>query len=274
MKIGDKLSSRCIEAAIQDSRFWRRLVYRDQIGSTNDAAKELASQGEPEGALVVAEEQTAGRGRLSRRWIAPARSSLLCSILFRPSLSPQQAHRLTMLCSLAAADAVEEVSGLSVAVKWPNDLVIVSSKAGSASEDWRKLGGILTELEMAGGCVDSVVVGIGLNVNVPPSSLQKLAPDATSILAELGHMADRSTLLIALLDNVQIRYENLRNGLSPCKEWSARLVTLGQRVRLVTSGGTLHGVAEAVDENGALLLRTADGVLHRLLTGDATLSRS
>lgn len=272
MQTTDRLSLPRIEAAIADARFWHQLVYHDRIGSTNDLAKALATEGAPDGTIVVAEEQTAGRGRFSRRWIAPAKTSLLCSILFRPNLSPDQAQRLTMLCSLAAADAVDEVSGLSVEIKWPNDLIIGVSDSERASKTWRKLGGILTEVGVTGARVDHVIVGIGINVNVPPSGLPNLARDATSVLAEVGEEVDRTTLLIALLQNVRVRYEGLRSGHSPSEEWSARLATLGQRVQVTTDRATWDGAAEAVDEDGALLLRTPDGVLHRLLTGDATLS--
>lgn len=273
MQTTDRLSPSRIEAALADRGFWPQLVYRDRVGSTNDLGKELASQGAPDGTIVVAEEQTAGRGRFDRRWIAPARASLLCSILFRPDLSPDQAQRLTMLCSLAAAEAVEEASGLQAAIKWPNDLVVGSSDCRRAPENWRKLGGILTEVGVTGSQVDYAVVGIGINVNVPASSLSDLALDATSLLAEVGEKIDRTTLLIALLEKAAGRYEALRSGQSPREEWAARLATLGRRIQVSTEVGTWAGVAEAVDEDGALLLRTPEGVLLRLLAGDTTLSQ-
>jgi len=266
-----RLISGHTDEVVERSLFWREVVYLDRVGSTNDVAKDLASQGAAEGIVVVADEQTAGRGRMDRRWIAPPESSLLCSILFRPALSPDQANRLTMLCSMAAADAIERVADLSVAIKWPNDLIVISAAERGASQEWRKLAGILTETGMTGDQLAYVVVGIGINVNVPQALLPKLAPGATSLLAETGQTVDRSRLLIALLENVAFRYEQLRNGHSPREEWSARLATLGQWIDVTTSDRTLHGIAEAVDENGALLLRTADGAVHRLLTGDATL---
>jgi BirA family biotin operon repressor/biotin-[acetyl-CoA-carboxylase] ligase len=250
------------------------LIYLEQVSSTNDVAKDLASHGAPAGTVVVAEEQTAGRGRMDRRWIAPPGSSLLCSILFRPDLSPGQAHRLTMLCSMAAADAVEQTTALSVAIKWPNDLVVTSTNAKDEGETWRKLAGILTETGMTGGALEFVVVGIGINVNVPLDALPELAPNATSLLAETGRKVDRSALLAALLESVQFRYEQYESGQSPRGEWAARLATLGRQIKVVTFHGALEGVAESVDEDGALLLRTADGALHRLVTGDVVLSHA
>ena len=261
------LSQERIEEALGPTRLWRQVVYLPAVGSTNDVAKELAARGAPEGAVVVADEQTAGRGRLERRWLAPPGACLLCSLLFRPSLSPSQANWLMMLCSLAAADAVKEIAGLQVSLKWPNDLI-------TQSQNWRKLAGLLTETGMVGERLDFVVVGIGINVNVPPEALPDLAPNAASILAETGREVDRAPLLAVFLSGVEVRYERLRAGESPHQEWAARLATLGRPVEVTTSGEPLTGVAESVDQDGALLLRTPDGALQRLLAGDVTLARS
>lgn len=262
-----------IQELIEGSRFWKEIVRGKEVGSTNDVARELALQGAPEGTAVIAEHQTRGRGRMDRRWVAPPASSLLCSILFRPDLVPHQANRLTMLSSMAAADAVERVARLSVAIKWPNDLVVVSTSERHIRQSWRKLGGILTEMGARGPKLDYVVVGIGINVNIPPAILPQLGPEATSLLAELGREVSRSRLLIAFLQNVERRYRDLQKGQNPRDEWSVRLATLGQHIEVTTGDQTLSGVAEAVDENGALLLRTVNGSVHRLLTGDTTLRR-
>ncbi len=237
--------------------------------STNDVAREMAAQGAPEGTVVTADYQTAGRGRLGRRWLAPPGTSLLCSVLFRPAsdagpLAP--VTDLTMICALAAADAVEATADLPVSLKWPNDLVVVRG------ESWRKLGGLLAETGLSGDRLDFVIVGVGVNVNVPPEVLPDLAPDATSILAETGRMTDREVLLDRFLKGVKGRYERWQTGERPWAEWAARLATLGRPVRVVTGEGEQHGVAEAVDEDGALLLRTPDGNLHRIRTGDVLLA--
>jgi len=271
----DALDSSQIQASLKTRVFGRELVCLPRTGSTNDVARELAAQGAPEGTVVVADEQVAGRGRMGRRWLAPSGTCLLCSILFRPDLLPTQAQRLTELCSLATADAVEQIANLHAAIKWPNDLIISnpeSGVSGSGSWEWRKLGGILTESGVMEERLEFVVVGIGVNVNVEPEVLPSLAPDATSVLAEVGRPADRVALLVALLSGVERRYERLRAGASPHAEWAARLATLGQPVTLTTSDGTLTGVAEAVGEDGALLLRTPDGTLRRFLFGDVTLA--
>jgi len=256
------------------SPFWCEVIRLGQVGSTNDVAKELASRGAPEGTVVIAEEQTAGRGRLNRSWIAPPGTSLLCSILFRPGLPPSQATRLTMLCAMAAADAVEQVSGLPVKVKWPNDLVVEARSANRYSREWRKLAGILTETGLVGDDLVFAIVGIGINVNVSAEIVPRLGSHATSILAETGRESDRSKLLATLLARVEARYKGLKSGENPRQEWSSRLVTLGQSVRISTPTGVLHGVAEAVDDDGALLLRLDDGSIRQLLSGDVTLIRT
>ena len=265
------LNRESLRAAIGESRPWSEILVFDVLGSTNDVAKEEGRRGGSEGLVVVADEQTAGRGRLERRWIAPAGTSLLCSLLFRPELPLEQAHRLTMICSLAAADAVEDAAGLKAALKWPNDLVI-SSTLPEARGGWRKLGGILTETDLTGECLAFVVVGIGINVNVPADDLPAVDPHATSVLAETGEPVDRTELLRALLSGVEARYRRLRRGVSPHREWSERLATLGKAVTAQTPEGKLHGVAEGVDPNGALLLRTDDGALRRLMAGDVSLA--
>jgi BirA family biotin operon repressor/biotin-[acetyl-CoA-carboxylase] ligase len=262
----DRFDASRIQAVLTTHTFGRSLTLLPRTGSTNDVAKGLAAQNAPDGTVVLADEQTAGRGRMGRHWSAPPGTCILCSILFRPDLALSQAQWLTMLCALAAADAVDQVAALRVSLKWPNDLIV-------ESRHWKKLAGVLTETGVMGERLEFVVVGIGINVNVAPRDLPSLAPDATSILAEIGREVDRAALLAALLAGVEARYAQVRAGESPHVEWAARLATLGQLVEATTSGETFVGVAESVDEGGALLLRTPDGELHRLLAGDVTLAR-
>lgn len=267
----ERLERARIETLLRTVHWGRNLILLERTGSTNDVAKGMAAEGAPEGTVVVAEEQTAGRGRLGRRWVAPPGTCLLCSLLFRPALPLSRANWLTMLTSMAAADAIREQTGLRVDLKWPNDLVVPARGADGRTRAWRKLAGVLTETGVRGERLDFVIVGIGINVNVPPDLLPGLAPDATSVLAETGREADRALLLATFLREVERRYEALWTGKSPYREWAARLATIGKRVRVTTSTASFVGVAEGVDEEGALLLRTEDGICHRLLAGDVTL---
>ena len=234
--------------------------YWPAIGSTNDELKRLADEGAPEGALAIADEQIAGRGRLrGRTWVAPAGSSLLMSLLFRPDwLAPAQAQQITMLCALAAADAVAAIAGTQPGLKWPNDLLL----------DGKKLAGVLTELGFAGDQLAWVVVGVGLNVNADFAGQADLADTATSLSMAVGRPVSRLRLLHAYLAGVEARYQALRAGQSPHREWAARLATLGQAVTVHAPDGVYQGIAEGVDEAGALLLRQSSGEAVRILAGD------
>jgi BirA family biotin operon repressor/biotin-[acetyl-CoA-carboxylase] ligase len=256
-----ELSAESIKLGLKTELIGQNIVYYPSLGSTNDLLKELAAQGTPEGTLVIADEQTAGKGRLGRKWLAPPGTSLLLSLLFRPELAPNQAQRLTMICSLAIADAIEELTGLSVGLKWPNDIFIRGKKAG----------GILTESVTTGGRLDCVVVGMGLNVNLDISTLPELRGMATSLSQELGREVSRPELLWRILEGIEIRYKSLKRGESPHEEWAARLINLARQVQVTTPQGVLVGWAEGVDVDGALILRTSDGQHQRILAGDVTL---
>jgi BirA family biotin operon repressor/biotin-[acetyl-CoA-carboxylase] ligase len=268
------LTNEGINEKLKTRVFGRTLLLLPSTGSTNDVARALAEGGAPEGTVVLAEEQTAGRGRLGRPWNAPSGTCLLFSILFRPEIPLAHLGQLTMLCALAAADGITKETGLEAQLKWPNDLIVAAADSDCQSLAWRKIAGLLNEAEADGERIAYCVVGLGINVNVPRASLPDLAPDATSILAETGSTADRSALLAAILHGVEQRCEALREGTSPRHEWARRLATLGRPVEAVAGELTLSGVAEAVDEDGALLLRTADGELHRLLAAVVSLKRS
>jgi BirA family biotin operon repressor/biotin-[acetyl-CoA-carboxylase] ligase len=258
----EALTAERILAGLETAFVGRNLEHWPEIESTNARARHLAEAGAPEGTVVITDHQTAGRGRLGRQWIAPAGSSLLMSLLFRPKVTPTQVHRLTMICGLAAVDAIEAETGLKAGLKWPNDILVGDAKAG----------GILTEIGLSGDRVDYAVVGIGLNVNLHPAQLPRdLLMEATSLSHVLGESVPRLPLLRALLQAVETRYLAFRSGHSPHSEWSERLVTLGQAVTVVSGDSVVQGVAEGVDADGGLLVRADDGCLRTILAGDVTL---
>ncbi len=255
------MSARAIRDGLQTQFIGRTLVFRSATASTNDEARRLAEEGTPDGTLVIADYQTAGRGRSDRRWEAPPGSSLLMSLVFRPTLAPHQVQRLTMICGLAVVDVLETKYGLTPTLKWPNDVLL-----GDA-----KVGGILTEIVMAGDRVECVITGIGLNVNLDPAELPAgLLMEATSLSQALGRSVARLPLLWALLRQVELRYTELGAGHSPHDEWVRRLGTLGRPVAVNTGSVVLEGVAEGVDSDGALLVRQADGQLHTVVAGDVS----
>ena len=274
-----KLSGDAIRHQLKTHTFGQSVVYVEQTGSTNTELKQLAQSGAPEGLLYVANEQLVGRGRLKRSWNAPAGSSLLYSILFRPGdfLKPLQTQRLTMLCALALTDSVESLTGLSIKLKWPNDLM---------AENGKKLCGILSEFELEGDRLSWVVVGMGLNVNVDFShqiepqaeSGLSLAQTATSLSMLLGRDTRdlRVPILQGCLENIEYRYAALQQGQAPQQDWQSRLMGLGEPVTVtnVSSNELWEGTMVGVDENGALRVEQADGSIQTVFAGDVTLKKS
>lgn len=254
----DPLSTAQILDGLGTKCLGRRVLLYPQVDSTNTLARSLAAQGEPEGTVVVAEEQTSGRGRQGRAWVAPAGTCLLFSLVLRPRLEPAQLQHLTMMAALALRDALRDAAGLQAAIKWPNDVLLSG----------RKVAGILTEARTTGVLVDFAILGIGLNVNLPAEALPP-AFDATSIAVELGRPVPRVPLLQSILRQLEQRYQWLQAGHSPVGDWTAALVTLGRRVQVRCLDSTYLGLAEAVDDSGALFLRLDDGQLVRLAAGDA-----
>ncbi len=264
MPVSD-LDAPLIRNALTTQYLGHPVLYWPVIGSTMDEARRLIEQNSPaevpDGTLLVADEQTSGRGRLQRAWWAPPASSLLLSLIFRPLLASYQAQRITMICSLAVCEAIAEQSGLNPQIKWPNDVLI-----GKA-----KVCGILTELDLLGTRLNHVIVGIGINVNVDFRVAPPLMSPATSLLAETGHAVSRLDLLSALLASLERRYTALRNGQSFHQEWASRMATLGERVEVASGPEHWTGMAVGVDEDGALLVRMDDGNTQRILAGDVTL---
>ncbi len=269
----EPLSVQTIRAALVHVPWVQQVVYLPRVGSTNDTARELAAQGAPHATLVVTDDQFAGRGRMGRSWYMPPRAALAMSILVRLDLAARHASRLTMLAGLAAAEGVEQVTGLAVKLKWPNDVVVANEEVRMQNAELRmkKLGGILTETAIAGDKIDYAVVGIGLNVNVDFDDQPELAETASSLMLQLGHAVDRLSVLAAVIGRFAARFDWLNVGDALRAAWSARLITLGHHVAARIGEVALMGLAEAVDEDGALLLRTDDGALHRLLAADVTL---
>lgn len=235
------------------------------IGSTNDRARELARQGTPEIALVVADEQLAGRGRQGRSWYTPPGTALAFSLLVRPAISARHAMRLTMLAGLAAVEGIERATGLRLDLKWPNDVVFHSESY------WSKVGGILTECAFQGDDIVYAVIGIGLNVNVDFSQQIELREIATSLRQLAGREIDRRAVLKAVVAVFIDRYAWIADAERLREAWAARLINLRRHIRVNLNDQIVEGYAEGVADDGALKLRTADDQLRLLLSGDVTL---
>jgi len=265
-----------------EAPFFSRQERFPSVGSTNDVVRDWLAAGEPEVCLAVADEQTAGRGRVGRTWVAPAGAALLLSLGFRPDwLAPDRAWRLAATVSLAMADAAEEVAGLpegAVRLKWPNDLVVETAGPGAvlaggpdgataiarsaAPLEVRKLGGVLGETEGLGSDDPRVIVGIGVNADwaardFPPA----LAATMTSLReASGGRPIDLVLLLDAFTGRLEARVEALRGGYFDVAGWIGRQATTGRDVRLVLPDDREETVrAMAVDPvSGALVVADVD----------------
>ncbi len=268
----EPLSVEAIQQHLPTQIFGQTIIYYNHVGSTNTELKKLLPADVPEGTLVVTDEQLTGRGRFHRSWYAPSRSSLLTSLLFRPTfLPPHHVQLLTMICALAASDAIATHTGISAGIKWPNDLIY----------DQRKLAGILTELGIAEEQTEWVIVGLGLNVNVDFNTFDGIDSDDAPSLAETaislqmvaGQPVARLPLLQTYLVRVEERYDALRRGHSPIGEWERNLSTLNRAVKVTTPQSTFYGIAEGVAEDGALLVRLANGELEQVVAGDVTLRK-
>jgi BirA family biotin operon repressor/biotin-[acetyl-CoA-carboxylase] ligase len=250
-------------AAVRPQGLWHAVEVADRTGSTNADLLARALRGEPEGVVLAAEEQTAGRGRMGRTWVAPPRAALTFSMLLRPTPPPARRGWLPLLAGLAVAEAVTAVTGVPAALKWPNDVL-----AGHA-----KLCGILAE--SADG---AVVVGVGLNVSTGPAELPAPGPGAlpaTSLRAAGATALDREPLLLAILAAVERWYRAWQHAHGDPESsglraaYTERSATVGRLVRAELPGGkTLSGPATGVDPDGRLLVRVSSGAEVAVAAGD------
>lgn len=242
------------EAGLRDALAPRPLRFYAQVGSTNDVGLAWLGEGARSGSVVIADEQTQGRGRLGRSWYAPAGTALMFSYLLRPDV--QALARVGMLGALAVCEALEILGLTDVGIKWPNDVQIGR----------RKVCGVLPEAAWDGGSLAGVVLGIGINVRVDFTD-SPFADSAISLESALAKPVKRTELLKQVLERLDSRASD-RNRPALFEAWRERLNMLHQPVSVVSGGNTIEGVAEGVDDDGALLVRGAGGVLRRALAGD------
>ena len=248
-----------------------RVVGRDiqvfeQTTSTNDVIEKLARDGVKEGVVVFAESQTRGRGRLGRKWISPTRKGLWFSVLLRPSVSPQETTQLTVASATALRRAIKTVTGLSAEIKWPNDLLLGG----------KKVAGILTEMSAEVDRVQHIILGIGVDVNQDANEFPaELRGIATSLKIEAGEAISRAGLATEMLRELDADYTRIGAGKFPqlADEWEAGCATIGKNVSVQMGARLIRGRAEALDDDGALLVRTEHGHLERVIGGDVTLEK-
>jgi BirA family biotin operon repressor/biotin-[acetyl-CoA-carboxylase] ligase len=246
-------------ALLNTRGFGRKVIFESTVGSTMDLARDAALRGAPEGTLALADEQTAGRGRLGRPWVTPPALNLASTLLLRPPHSVLR--EIAMIAPLAACDAMEEMASERADIKWPNDVQIGGKKAA----------GILIETDLTDEASSYVLVGCGINVNFDPREHEEIRDIATSLKAETGRDIDREALLASYLLHFENLYDAAKDGTSPLARWRERLITLGQHVHASWPHGAADGVAEDVTEDGSLIVRTAAGECVVVEAGDVTL---
>lgn len=260
LEVPDRLTALELAPLLSTRDLGRQIHALDSVGSTNEVAFELASEGAFHGEVVVAESQTAGKGRRGRTWESPPGKSLYCSIILRPELVPQRAPELTLVAAVALAETLREAD-VEASIKWPNDVEV----------DGRKIAGILTELSAEADRVRFVVVGIGVNLNLDVDDFPETLQDtATSVKVARGNQVPRALFTAALFTKLEQWLErHATEGFTPVRSaWKALSSTLGSEVLVRSERQELTGVAEDLDESGALLVRTKAGGLEKVIAGD------
>lgn len=233
----------------------KRILFVEEIGSTNEEARRLAKMGEKEGTVIVAASQLKGKGRFDRRWISPF-GGIYLSIILKPYISPSKLPIITLFSAVAVVRTIRGLTKIETSVKWPNDIVISG----------KKVGGILCE---ASKNVITVGIGINLNTNLGlfPSSLKK---QVTSVKFELGERIDRDRVIKILLEEFDKLYRDFLHNKTEeiVSEWSGLCQTLGSRVRIETTKGIVSGFAEKIGGRGELRVRGYDGKINKVFSGD------
>lgn len=242
----------------------QNIYYEESVKSTQAIASRLAQEGIPEGSVVIAEEQLSGRGRMDRKWHSPKYTGVWMSLILRPNIVVTKAPQLTLLAAVAVVQAIEEVTGLSPEIKWPNDILI----------DGKKVTGILTELQAEADVIHSIIVGIGVNVNQAredfPAELQETA---TSLSIQTGKAISRAELIRQIFVKFEKMYDlYLVEGFYPIKLlWESYANSIGKQLRARTLTNTIDGVALGISDDGVLELQDENGVVHRIYSADIEL---
>ena len=250
-----------VQNGLVSKRLGTQFHWFHEIDSTNSQARRLAEQGAPEGEVVIAEQQTQGRGRLGRSWVSPPYVNLYFSVILRPLLSPVHAPQITLTAAVALADAVAAFVPRPPVIKWPNDILI----------DGQKLAGVLTESSCTSDGIEFVILGIGVNVNFPRSLMGDEIRERATSLMEVGQKpVSREAFFRRLIQDLDRCYGVLEmsgfDALRP--RWEARFNLAGRRVRVELDTEMIIGVARGIDRHGALVLEDQNGTRRTIVAGD------
>lgn len=252
------LTSDTITRGLYTRNIGKRVLVFSKVSSTMDIARQEVLKNTPEGTVIVAEQQTKGRGRLKRMWQTPKGNIAVSVVLYPPR---EYMYSLIMLASLAVLNSIQKVTKLTCHLKWPNDVLIHGKKAC----------GILIETKAQIDRLDYAILGIGINVNMKIQKYPELQNVATSLSEELGQAISRVQLLRQLFIELDRLYNDMLSGVSLFPEWQSNLTTTGKQVMVQSSDNTIEGIAESVNIDGSLNLRRSDGILQRIIIGDISL---
>lgn len=256
----DLLSLSSIAYRLKTKKFGKIIHYFRNVTSTMDIARQLAEKDEPEGSIVIAEEQDSGRGRFQRKWYSPS-GGIYFSLILRPTISPSEVGKINLLAAVSLAETLKKLYTLPAKIKWPNDILVKE----------RKISGILTEVRTIKNKNKWVILGIGINANTPIRNLDNeyIIP-ATSLKEELGKKISREKLLEKLLEHLEKEYIQAKkdNFAKVIRKWQLFSATLGCYVQIVTEKEKIEGKAVVLDEEGALVLELKNGERRKFIAGD------
>jgi len=251
------LTSETISRKLGTQFVGQKVLHYSTLDSTMNAARREAQWGAEAGTLIIADEQTAGRGRLHRSWLSP-KGGLAFSVILRPNID--YLPFMIMISALAVSNGIQRVTGLKSQIKWPNDVLIKE----------KKVGGILIENDIRKNILRYTIIGIGMNVNLRIADYSEIAQSATSLSDEMGKDVSRLEILRQVLIDMERLYLSLSHGDLIQQQWKDRLVTLGQKVQVSLGDRVYYGLAESVTRDGSLLLRQNDGSTVRISVGDVS----
>ncbi|WP_297213025.1 MULTISPECIES: biotin--[acetyl-CoA-carboxylase] ligase [Thermodesulfovibrio] len=249
------------------SEVGKEIFIYDEVESTNSVAYELLKKGYPSGTVVIADRQTKGKGRLGRKWISPAGKNLYMSIAVKPNITPKYATMITLTSVVACTTALRRHTDIAVLIKWPNDMLV----------DHKKVGGILSEIKIEGEKIKAAVVGIGINVNMTEEDIPEEIKDiATSLRICKGEEFSRALLAVEIIKEFDKWYQLLekKNRKTIIDRWMQLSGTIGRQVKIVLTEREIIATAEAIDEEGRLIVKLSDGTYEKISAGDVTLLRA
>lgn len=267
IKMPDVLFESEILLGLETKKIGHKVVHFDSVESTQPIAHQLAVEGTPDGTVIIAEEQTGGRGRMARSWYSPKQKGIWMSLIVRPLLPLEKAPQFTLIAAIALVRAIEEVTNLDVRIKWPNDILHMG----------RKVTGILTEVQGEADQINYLVIGIGVNVNQTRTDFpDQLRDTATSLFIEKGELISRKKLVQSILKFFEKYYTiYLEKGFVPLKIiWESYADRIGEIVTARTINGDIVGTALGITDEGVLIIQDHTGIKHHIYSADIEFNRS